>query len=67
MAVSHLWDALEKCHKGISGLFVKFRGGPIRALGTAQQEPEGWPNKGPGEGPQGPWGWPKKGPQGPAQ
>ena len=37
MAVSHLWDRFEKCHKGFPGLFVKFRGGSTRALGLAQQ------------------------------
>ena len=43
IAVSHLWDWLETCHKGFPGLFVKFNWGPTRALGLAQQGPRGGP------------------------
>ena len=31
-----LGGSLKKCHEGFPGLFVKFRGGHIKALGLAQ-------------------------------
>ena len=76
MAVSHLCDRLEKCQKGFPGLFVKFRRGPIRALGLAQQVPRGGPTRAVGLAQQGPRGEPTRarglaqqqprgGPQGP--
>ena len=61
MAVSHLWDRLEKCHKGFPGSFVKFKGGPIRALGLAQQGPRGGPTSALGLAQQGPSNYPSPG------